>query len=62
MKKSLIIMLLVTQTLVACESIAPGSRPEADLILRGASVYTLDAQKPWAEAIAIANDNNCRWQ
>ncbi|MFT6368149.1 MAG: putative amidohydrolase YtcJ [Halioglobus sp.] len=28
----------------------------SDLILRGASVYTLDPQKPWADAVAIANN------
>ncbi len=53
MIKPFLIALFVSITLMACESTT--HRPEADLILRGSKVYTLDDQRPWARAIAIAD-------
>ena len=32
------------------------SHPRADLILTNARIYTVDAEKPWAEAVAIAGE------
>src|SRR5215470_3548185 len=35
---------------------APAADPPADLILVGGRIYTLDAQKPWAQALAVRGD------
>lgn len=35
---------------------SPAAGPPADLILVGGRIYTLDAQKPWAQALAIRGD------
>src|SRR4029078_12518312 len=34
----------------------PAANPPADLILVGGRIYTLDAQKPWAQALAVRGD------
>src|SRR5262245_28816566 len=34
----------------------PAAAPPADLILVGGRIYTLDAQKPWAQALAVRGD------
>ncbi|MFU8817659.1 MAG: amidohydrolase family protein, partial [Pseudomonadales bacterium] len=44
-------------TLALLGSAVPfGSALAADLILSNARIYTADAQRPWAEALAIAGD------
>jgi predicted amidohydrolase YtcJ len=35
---------------------APAAGPPADLILVRGRIYTLDAQKPWAQALAVRGD------
>jgi hypothetical protein len=37
--------------------VAPG--PPADLLLDGAAVYTMDAARSWAEAVAVRDGRIC---
>jgi predicted amidohydrolase YtcJ len=48
--------LLVLLALCACAPEDRGARnPPADLVLRGADVYTMDAARSWASAVAVRN-------
>lgn len=54
MIKEIVTALFAAYTLIACQ--APVHITEADLVLRGGEVYTLDEKQSWAEAIAIGGD------
>lgn len=43
-------------TIARAEPPPPAAAPPADLILAHGRIYTLDAQKPWAQAVAIRGD------
>ena len=45
-----------TATVVAASLAGCSSPPPADLVLLNARVYTVDAARPWAEAVAVAGD------
>src|SRR5256885_11984623 len=40
----------------ACQKGYVPSRPVVDVVVRNAHVYTVDAQRPWAQAVAIKDD------
>ena len=50
--KSLTLLVFVAALGVACGGPASGAAPP-DLVLQNASVYTLDAGRSWAQAVAI---------
>ena len=45
---------LVALLLIGCDSDSVDSRVTADLIIINGAIYTVDATRPWAEAVAIA--------
>ena len=49
-----LILLSLTLGVGACAPEPPREGP-ADLVLRGGAVYTMDPQRPWARAVAIAD-------
>lgn len=51
MKLLHLLLLIALCALLACTSAAP----QAELVLRNGAIYTVDAQRSWAEALAIAN-------
>ncbi len=46
--------------LSACQGRQSPGEHEADLVIRNARIYTVDAQQPWAKAVAIKADH-IRW-
>ena len=40
----------------ACQKGHAPSGPVVDVVVRNAHVYTVDAQRPWAQAVAIKDD------
>lgn len=42
--------------LAACQKEKRSSSEDADVVIRHAQVYTVDVQRPWAEAVAIKQD------
>jgi predicted amidohydrolase YtcJ len=42
--------------LTACQKEKRSSSEDADVVIRHAQVYTVDVQRPWAEAVAIKQD------
>ena len=48
------------EILSACQWRQSPGEGEADLVIRNARVYTVDAQRPWAQAVAIKGDH-IRW-
>src|SRR2546425_1372397 len=40
----------------ACQKEHAPSGPVGDIVVRNAHVYTVDAQRPWAQAVAIKDD------
>ncbi len=41
---------------LACQKGHAPSGPVGDIVVRNAHVYTVDAQRPWAQAVAIKDD------
>ena len=46
------VVCILTALLVAC----PGGGDKADLVLRNGKIYTMEADQPWAEALAISGN------
>jgi len=42
--------------LTSCQKRTTTSTEDADVVIRNAHVYTVDAQRPWAQAVAITGD------
>ena len=42
--------------LTSCQKKTTASTEDADVVIRNAHVYTVDAQRPWAQAVAIKGD------
>jgi predicted amidohydrolase YtcJ len=42
--------------LTSCQKETTTSSEDADVVIRNAHVYTVDAQRPWAQAVAIKDD------
>jgi hypothetical protein len=39
-----------------CQKPRKASSEQADLVIRNARVYTVDPQRPWAQAVAVKGD------
>jgi predicted amidohydrolase YtcJ len=56
MKKSALVITALAMTLAACsQSEAPGEATRADTVFTNGRVYTVDADRSWAEAVAITD-------
>jgi predicted amidohydrolase YtcJ len=56
---AVLVVLVVAAALLACGTSGPTARPRtlapaADLVFRNGAVYTLDAARSWADAVAVA--------
>jgi predicted amidohydrolase YtcJ len=55
MNHKLSTLFVLVVVLVAC-SRHPSNRPAADLVIRNARIYTVEKDRPWAQALAVRGD------
>ena len=56
-KTSLLVSMTTVWTVVAATACSQGSAPEADVVYRNGSIYTVDTQQLWADAIAVKGNS-----
>src|SRR5207248_4941071 len=54
--KPICLFVVLVGIFFACQKGYVPSRPVVDVVVRNAHVYTVDAQRPWAQAVAIKDD------
>src|SRR5213080_136918 len=54
--KPICLVLVLVGIFFACQKGHAPSGPVGDIVVRNAHVYTADAQRPWAQAVAIKDD------
>ena len=55
-----IFLISVSLLLTGCQQKQTTAADQADILIRNARVYTVDAQQPWAESVAIKG-NKIEW-
>ncbi len=56
MRKYRVLLCSFLLVLASCQKQRTTSSEDADIVIRNAHVYTVDAQRPWAQAVALKGD------
>jgi predicted amidohydrolase YtcJ len=56
MRTCWVVLAVVVLALSGCHKEIARTSQDADIVIRNARVYTVDAARPWAEAVAVKND------